>query len=1031
MFKVLHSSAGAGKTHALVKSYLLLALGKDDPATYTHILALTFTNKAAAEMRERVLLYLEALASGQTLEGAQADMRGALLRVPGMTETALGRRAKAMLAHVLHHWPQLAISTIDAFTRRVVMPFARDLELDQELNMTTEEEYFRDKAVDLLLEEAGANVALTQVLVRVCEQLVEEERSWRPDQPLRQLSKQLGKEQALEHLALLREVDSAQFLEVRKRLLRQTRDFQERMQLLGRNVMEAVRNAGLTDDDLAYKKNGFIGYFRKLQQFDGAFPVGPRTVEAMETGKWVLGSAPAAVKAATDALAPLFQSTYRQVEDLRDGEMRQYFIQSAILRYLMPTASLNSIDRRLEALKREEGVSFFSDLTRKVMKIVQEEPAPFLYERLGERYLHFLIDEFQDTSLMQWHALLPLVENALSSGGSVLLVGDAKQAIYRWRNGEARQFKDFPAVFGKEKLERGAEFEAKLQSAYSAVEPLDSNYRSARSIIAFNNSLAGALKEQLGEEERKVYRAHEQQQVRRAEGYVEVSSFIAEKGQPSNAPWELMVRAVKDCLAEGFRLGDVAVLVRSRAQGVNAASCLAMQGWSVVSPNGLELGGNPAAVAVVHVIAWLHRPLDEHAAHAAQSVAAVTAKAGAVDPFAQGTKPQAYMRRWQAAHPRIHARLPLLALACRIAEALGHHPATDGFIMALVNEVQTFAREAGDDLPGFLEQWERTINKRSVGGNANADTIQVMTIHKAKGLQFPVVIVPEAGKATGGNQREHIWIRPQPPVEGLPAAIVGMTKGMVDLGVAEAVEEQQLRLLDQLDVLYVALTRPEERLYISVNGSGNDFLAKALREHLNLEAGATWTAGKRTPYSAQVEAESVQRFTLSAGDGTGEGDLAIRREAPDDWDPADPDPFRSHGRLVHATLARVRTPADLHDALAIEAAASGTEPQAMEAIGKQLAALLAKPALQPFFREGLEVHTETTLLDATGNAHRPDRMVRDGDLFRVLDIKTGAPSDHHLEQVKGYMQLLQAVEGTPVEGFLLYIREGELVPVQH
>lgn len=1031
MFRVLHSSAGAGKTHTLVKNYLLLALGNSDPAAYTHILALTFTNKAAAEMRERVLLYLEALASGDPLRGAQADMRKALLALPGLSPEALQQRAQAMLGHVLHHWPQLAINTIDAFTRRVVTPFARDLGLEQDMNMTTEEEYFRDKAVDLLLEEAGSDPALTQVLVRVCEQLLEEERPWRADQPLRELSKQLGKEQALEHLALLRQLDSTQFLEIHQRLQQRTQAFANRMRTMGRNMLAAIANAGLTDQDLAYGSNGFISYFRKLSDFGTLFTPGANVTKTLNSGTWHQQKASAQAKAAVEALVPEFKQTIREVEALRNTEMRQYFLELAVLKDLMPTATLNSIDQRLEALKHDEGLTFFSDLTRKVMQVVQEEPAPFLFERLGERYLHFLVDEFQDTSLMQWHTLLPLVENALSSGGSILLVGDAKQAIYRWRNGEARQFTGFPGIFGKEKLARGPELEAKLQSAYVEVEPLGSNYRSARNIIQFNNDVTNALKQELGVGEQPMYHRHEQQLVRPEEGYVEVASCATEKGEANTKPWELMVKAVQDCLEDGFRLGDIAVLVRSKAQSITAARWLALNNWNVVSPTGLELGGNPAVTAVVNVLAWLHRPADEHAALAAQSIASILAGTETIDPFSANGSPQEYMRRWHADHPRINRRLPLLALACRISRALHHDPADDAFVMALVNEVRSFTRLGSDDLGGFLEQWERTIRMRPVTGNIGRDTIQVMTIHKAKGLQFPVVIVPEAGKRTGGNKPEHVWIAPQPPIGELRSALVESSKQNMELGIAELEEEKNLRQLDDLDVLYVALTRPEERLYLSVHASGSEFPAKPLREHLKLEAGATWSLGKREPYhpAEKNEATGNKLCTSSAGEEAGYRDLAIREEAPTGWDPADPDPFRSHGRMIHAILARVRTARDLPAAITAEARAQGVEAEALATIGSHLTALLAKPALQPFFREGLEVYTETTLLDGLGHAHRPDRMVRDGACFRVLDIKTGAPSEHHLTQVKGYMQLLHDVEGSPVEGYLLYARDGELVAV--
>jgi ATP-dependent exoDNAse (exonuclease V) beta subunit len=1028
MFKVLHSSAGAGKTHALVKHYLLLALRGADPAAYSRILALTFTNKAAAEMRERILQYLGALASGKELGGSEADVLDSIAGEAGVTTDIVQQRARNVLGHMLHHWPQVAVSTIDAFTRRVVMPFARDLRLDHDLRMTTEEEYYRAKAVDLLLEEAGTDAALTELLVATCEQLLEEERAWRPERPLLELSKQLNKEDALEHLALLRDMQHAQFIAMHKRLRRRTGAFRQRMRDLGRSALEALAKAGLSVEDLASTKSGFHSYLRDLASFDDWQKENRNALKAVENDKWHSSKASASVIGALQGLAPLLRNTINEVEGLRDNAMKEHVIAVAVMRELMATGALSSIDSRLEALKREEGVAFFSDLTRKVVAIVQHEPASFLYERLGEKYRHFLIDEFQDTSLMQWRALLPLVENALASGGSALLVGDAKQAIYRWRNGEARQFVQLPRLFRRERLTDGAQREAVLVGAHVPVERLASNYRSAKGIISFNNELVERLKLELDEEDREVYAHHEQELVRADEGYVEVACYGREEDAETPAPWALMQQAVRDCLADGFRLGDIAVLVRTGKKGREASDRLVAGGWNVVSPDGLSLGGDDGNHAVVALLAWLQRPDDEHAAIAAQAMAVLRSREAVVDPFRDGQGPKEVLRAWKAAHPMVATRLPLITLICRIAASLELDPATDSFLMGLLDEAHAFAKAGGDDLPGFLEHWDRTAKKRSVGGTPGGDAIQVMTVHKAKGLQFPVVIVPEVGGANKAGRNELIWIAPDAAIEGPPRALVQRKKPIADMDIPEMLEEKHLALLDDLDVLYVALTRPEQRLYVSVPAKSADPFATAMREHLGLAEGEVWQGGKRE--AARIGGKK-ERSTMELAHGavSGPRDLAIRREAPEQWDPGDPDPYRSFGRALHAMLARVRTVEDLPGAVTMESAIWGLDAKAASAVEVELKAILSRPDLAPFFGEGLVIHTETTLIDAQGHAVRPDRIVQDGDMIRILDIKTGVPSQHHGEQVRGYCRLLQAIDGRQVEGWLLYIKDGALVKV--
>lgn len=1029
MFRVLHSSAGAGKTHALVKHFLVLALQEEDPGAYARILALTFTNKAAGELRERIVQYLEGLSKGGTHSGALQDVEATVREQAGLSAVALRARATATLTHMLHHWSQLAVSTIDAFTRRVVMPFARDLRLDHDLRMTTDEEHYRAKAVDVLLEEAGSDATLTGLLVATCEQLLEEERSWRPDRPILDLSRQLGKEDAMEHLAALRGVSSAQFIALRQRLQQRMATTRDRMRALGRQGLQAIAAAGLGEQDLAYGRNGMFGFLRKLAQFDTWVELNRNALKALENDKWAAGSAKGATLQAVQSVAPVLRDVMLAVVDANEA-LRTNAIAAAVLRDLLPTATLHALEERLEHLKHEEGVAFFSDLTRKVAAIVQEEPAPFLYERLGEKYRHFLIDEFQDTSMLQWHALLPLLENALSTGGSALLVGDAKQAIYRWRNGEVRQFIELPRLFAKEKLAFGDEREATLVRSYVPIDPLAANHRSAQHVIATNNLLFAALREALPDALRAVYHGHEQAHRREDEGYVELTCFDTDadeaEGTPAALAWA--ERVVNEALADGFRGGDIAVLTRSNAQGRAVAAHLIGKGFDVASPDGLTLGADAGANAAMAVLAWTHRPDDQRAALAVQRMALLHATTAEVDPFAEVHAPAERMRAWARRHPLITARSPLLVLLARILEALALDPAADAFSMELFGEAHAFVKTDGDDVQGFLDHWQRSASDRSVAGVGGADTVQVMTIHKSKGLQFPVVLVPFTNMTSRGSAKDPLWIDPTAVVDGLPAALVRPAAPLDELDIPEIDTEAQLRRLDELDLLYVAFTRPEQRLYAGVDGKSKDALSAGLRAHFQLMAGTMHAIGRRGPAVVRTRAERTGA-ALRPWVGGAARDLAIRRDAPEEWDPMDPDPYRTHGRAIHAMLARVRTIDDLPRAIAIEGDASGIPTDERTAIGSALQQLLLRTDVAPFFADGLHVRTEATLIDHAGHALRPDRITRDAHSTHVLDIKTGAPSDAHMEQVRTYAHLLRELGEPAVDAYLLYVQSGELIHV--
>jgi ATP-dependent exoDNAse (exonuclease V) beta subunit len=1032
VFQVLHSSAGAGKTHALVKHYLRLALATEDHTAYTRILALTFTNKAAGEMRERILLYLEGLAGTGQLSVALTDVRDALVEECGVPAGTIRERTGKMLAHILHHWPQFAVSTIDAFTRRVVMPFARDLRLDSELRMTTEEQDYRDMAVDRLLEEAGSDAPLTELLVAICEDLVESERDWRADKPLRALSTQLTKEQAIAHLEELRDMGNAHFIAIQKRLRTSTGAFREKLRALGRNALDVIDREGLKDEDLYFGKTGPIAYMRALATFDDWLEEKKNTLKALEKDKWASDKASASAKAATERIAPVLRETINTVEDLRGtGELQRHAVTCAVLRDLLPSAALHLLDERLEAIKREEGVTFFSDLVKKVAAIVQREPAPFLYERLGEKYRHFLIDEFQDTSMLQWHALLPLITNALSTGGSTLIVGDAKQAIYRWRNGEARQFARLPRLFGKERMADGDEHEGILERTHRATGPLTENYRSARAIIRFNNDLFDALRDTLPEEHRMVFHEQAQREVKAHEGFVLMECFpppdkeAEGPDEPPAAPL-FTADAVRDAISDGFRPGDIAVLVRTRTQGRAIAEHLVQQGLEVVSPDGLSLGSDAAVNTVMALLTWIHRPDDVSAAHAVQRLS--LHDPATVAAFSPHERPSRLVCAWQKDHPDAHARKPLLALLHAIVRALAIDPAQDAFVLGLLNEAHLFTQEHGDSPLTFLDHWERVAAKRSVGGTDNPNAIRVMTVHASKGLQFPVVVVPYADMMARGP-RDPVWIDARGVAEDLPAALVRPTKALDGLDIPELKEEDELARLDLVDLLYVAFTRPEHRLYAGFDGGKRSGPGAETRSILQLGPGERKEYGQRAMAPPRKVAHGTGTVTLSPSGYAARAPLVIRMEAPEQWDPADPDPLRSRGRALHAVLARVRVPSDLDRAIDAEADAWGLNADDRTAMRERLEPLLSRPDMRAFFGPDLHVRTETTLIDAQGQAHRPDRIISDGATTRVLDIKTGARSDSHHRQVGLYARLLRELGQPEVSGHLLYVGEGAVVDV--
>ncbi|MBL7939515.1 MAG: UvrD-helicase domain-containing protein [Flavobacteriales bacterium] len=1037
MFKVLHSSAGAGKTHMLVKHYLEHCLSGHEPEGYRQVLALTFTNKAAAEMKERVLDYLERLSNGAVNDGPMPDLADHLKKVCKVDDATLQERADAVLGHMLHHWSDVAISTIDAFTHRVVRPFARDLRLDHDLRMTTEQTYYRERAVDALIEAAGSDPRITELLTQACLQLLHEERSWDPSKPLLDLSNELLKESAIKPLEKMRSLSVGEIVPLIDRLNRDGVLFRRRVNALGKAGLDLFAQHGLGEADVAYGKGGILGYFRKLSQFTDAWDApGPQALKPLATGKWNSAKATPDAIAALEGIAHRLKDLFEEADSIREKDLRKYLVQRAVARELLPAFALHELDTKLEALKQADGVAFFGDLTRRVAEVVKNERVPFIYERLGERYRHFLIDEFQDTSLLQWNALLPLIENALSSGGSTLLVGDAKQAIYRWRNGEVRLFVDLPNVFGRGDDPEEAEREATLIRSYCEGERLDHNRRSAKRIIAFNNALFGALAQQLPQDLRAVYDRHDQRTFHTDEGIVSI-----ERAGPGVKGVELQqaildhaLRNFERALADGFSPGDIAILVRSKRIGRAIAAHLLEHGHAVISPDGLQLAADPAIQLLIELLRFLHAGEAVAAVRVLQWQAIVAAdRAGSTTPvglFTPGNDlpdPAALVAQWLSDHGQPRLRTTLTGLVTELARAHGLKPAEDAAVLTLLDEVHKWTTDHTQDIGGFLEHWDRSGGERSTATPEQGQAVQVMTVHKSKGLQFPVVIVPDARMSSNTNHGELFWVDPGEAVPELEVALIRESRTSRGAELPEMIEEDGLRTLDALNLLYVAFTRPEQRLYAFVP-DGTDAVTKGLIEFITANEQLVRPGGSVEPPRKKRSTEAAgPLFDITADHGP--PTLTIRFEAPDDWDPADPDPRRAFGTAVHETLAATRTADDLPRSLQRAVSAGDLTEEQSAALLRHLGPRINSPDLAPWFAPHLDVRAEATLITADGHSLRPDRLVFDGDRVRVLEFKTGAPSQAHEHQVRAYLDLLRQLGHREVEGAVWYLSDGRLHPV--
>ena len=877
-FRIYSSSAGSGKTYQLTKEYLTLALGTDDPAYFKRILAITFTNDAAGEMKTRIVGALRRFAypeAGGPPDALLADVAAAL----GVGPDAVRRRAAATFRLVLYHYADFAVSTIDAFVQRIVTAFTRELELPASFEVELDTDSVLQSAVAALLDKVNRDAdtrLLSATLADYALGRADEGKSWsRLPEELATFGRALFNETVQEAVAELGKLDLADF----RRLDREIRAQRTAIEAAFTQAKEAagavLDGAGAVEGDFFQGKRGIFGYVQKGTELLAA-GAGPNSyVQAtLADDKWYSGKIKtAADRARVDAVKEPLRQLVATLDTLREKFLPNYILLTAMQPYLFHASLLSELNKLVEQISRERNVVLISEFNRRIASIVLTEPVPFLYERLGEKYEHLLIDEFQDTSVLQWNNLLPLVENTLANGFDSLAVGDAKQAIYRWRGGEMEQILRLHQGNTEALAARAREPEMRelLRLRYETVEPalkaeaLQTNYRSAREIIEFNNSFFAAASGRHADLPlvQGIYDAHFGQDVPAGAaagppGHVEL--LFTQKDAPAqvyDAPagrytgaalagyapgaaltYEestcyLALALVEQALAEGYALADVAVLCRTRQASKIMAKFLKERGYAIISADSLALEFAEVVNLLIGIFRVLHQPADTLArAEALLLVDKVVRREAPTPARVRHLADVANQKHAKPFFDELRAlgydvredetgNLGLYELSERLIDLfglLGRNGESD-YLFRFLDLTLDFSLRHGNNLGNFLADWAARKGRVSINAPGGRAAITITTVHKAKGLAYGVVIVPFADWSLEPHRNTLLWghlAAEDKPLPSLPdVAVVGLNATLQQTALAgQYTDEREKTFLEGLNTLYVAFTRPRHRLYV-------------------------------------------------------------------------------------------------------------------------------------------------------------------------------------------------------------------------
>ncbi len=1014
-FVVCRAAAGAGKTYTLVRQFLELAFScpeADLPQRFRRILAITFTNKAANEMKERILRELGAMA----LNGADTPMGADIARALALDSLTLRRYASLVRSAVLHNYGDLAVCTIDSFVNRIVHTFAHDLGLPANFNIAVDNSDLVQHAVDDLMAQVGheGEEGLTDILAQYAADRMDEGKGFRPDSALAELAEQLFREDAPEYLRRLRHLSPADFSRIAASYREQNRRYQSQCAALGRQGVEAMAEAGVQTDDFFHAKTGAGAFFEAVAEGADKDP-NSYVLAYLEGDKLGSAKCPADTADRLAALKPRLQALYADLRALRDTEGLRCASRRQILRNLLLVALLNKMGDLSAAYSRQNEEVHISEFNKRIAAVVQDEPAPFIYERLGNRYLNYLIDEFQDTSRMQWQNLVPLVENGVGSGHASLVVGDAKQAIYRFRQGDAEQFAALPRV---DNPLHGRLLES---PGVGIVQRLERNFRTARAVVEFNNSFFAWLCRTKHPDNpllANIYADLEQQPVRPG-GRVRHTVV-----DPSSWEEPLAVRLADDIarltVKEGYRLADIMLLARTKRHLAAIGRRLSQRGIAVVSNESFLLSNS----RVVLLLRCLFRLLLDEGDRTAAAQAGLL-----IDclrpPGAGDTPPISPLQ--------LVERLRPLSLydCCEAALRLtGAAQVETAYAATLLNVVARYSSTHRQDVGEFLEWLDDQLahDRLSTAMPEDIDAVRLMTIHKSKGLEAPVVLYPMLPQRAYPMR---LWtiVRPE---EGLllPAALVQNKKGEHSTFDPLFAEEEQKRVLDDVNIDYVAMTRPRDQLLLYSVGptpAGEYFqscpeaveTAPGVLELAADEGAPAPSADKSSAPSAARRATPVEQISFPPWQTR----IAIAEQADRIFGAID-DSSRQRGIQIHELLSLVSHRGEAPDALRRYALRHRLAPAEQAELQALMDQVLNHPEAARFFDPGCESLCECSLV-WQGEVLRPDRIVLADGETSVVDFKTGpnaaSRQAEHRQQVQRYCRAVEAMGRPAARGFLLYV----------
>lgn len=1082
MLNIYRASAGSGKTYRLTKDYIHLLFDPHRERVHRRILAVTFTNKATDEMKTRILKELNLLAKGE-----KSDYRAGLMEEFRMSDDAVNQRARKILTTILHDYSSFSISTIDRFFQQVIRSFAREIGVQGGYNLELDSDNTLQQSVDNLFLDLSKdeNKQLLNWLTQFAEDRIEQSENWNPRRSIEDLGKEIFKE-SYQHKAedTNKKLHDREFLQsYRAKLRKIENEFEEKVKAAAQSGLDVMARYGLTHEDFSYSTTKTFDSLK-----NGKYEVGKRFAGyADDVANCYSKSKPQNIKNAIEsAYGNGLQTSILEIMRLLTEDIVYYNSASIVQKHINTLGILSDLALQIKKLTEEQNSMLISDANMLLNRIIDNSETPFVYEKTGIHIDHFMIDEFQDTSTLQWKNFYPLIANSLAADNFNLVVGDVKQSIYRWRNSDWKLLdQQIQKDFRPEQLDE---------------ENLDTNWRSDRNIVDFNNESfrvgAQLLQQKLNAGLESVLPAYpdlqdlthriehaygqiyQKKKEAAGDGYV-AFSFIDTNENDDGWKAESLKRLpalLEDLQQRGYKPADVAVLVRTNNEAreviqqllayKNSPEAKAGCSYDIMGMEGMPVANAVSVRFIVGLLKLMVRPEDsiqqtivnfEYARSVLKMPddqamnACFSRAAGESFIFSAEEKTQTEGLRNFSLYDMVERIISIFNIGNWTNEAV--------YLQAFQDVVYKYTSSKNSDLYSFLDWWEKYGVKQSVSTAESPDAFRIMTIHKSKGLDFKVVILPFCDwklDAKSGFNKNIIWCEPhEAPFAELPLIPVEYSSKLgQSVFAADYYEELLHQFIDNLNVAYVAFTRSVSELHCMLPQPEKepesvekiDTIGKLLYfSFINTIAGGETDLSKK--YNAEKNLFEFGQPPVAPADKTTRAKnkktaivpsvstanrLQIKHQSVDFYleNQQLTDSRLNYGLIMHEILQNIRFRKDQETAIRRLITEGRITEAESEIIRRKFEEFWSIPQVSEWFAEEQRVLNEASILTPNGNIYRPDRVVISGTKASVVDYKFGdAESEQYHRQVKRYMELIEKM-GYEVAGFLCYVSLGKVVKIE-